>query len=105
MRPLIKLIFTACIISSLFATTNNYICSELSMNDDGSWNVDRPSVSDDNVTNLILSAKCGPDINVSSVEPAKSAFSDIKGEMTAAFSKNGQQMSESVSFNDFVETA
>ena len=75
------------------------------MNDDGSWNVVRPNVSDDNVTNLTLSAKCGPDINVKSIDPAKSAFSDIKGEMTAAFCKSGQQMSETVSYDDFVETA
>ncbi len=94
-----------CIISSIFATTNNYICAELSMNDDGSWNVERPNVSDVDVTNLTLSAKCGPDINVKSAEPEKASFCNINGEITAVFCKNGQQMRETVSYDDFVETA
>ena len=105
MNNLIKQTLIIClIIGSAFATTNNYICAELSMNDDGSWNVERPNVSDENVTNLILLAQCGPGINVKSAEPSKSDISDIKGEMTAAFCKNGQQMSESVSYDDFVVT-
>jgi len=55
MNVLIKQILIIClIIGSAFATTNNYICAELSMNDDGSWNVERPNVSDADVTNLTL---------------------------------------------------
>ena len=106
MNNLIKQTLIIClIIGSAFATTNNYICAELSMNDDGSWNVERPNVSDDNVTNLILSAKCGPDINIESVDPSKAVFSDIKGKITASFCKNGEQMVETISYDDFVETA
>jgi len=106
MNNLIKQTLIIClIISSAIATTNNYICTELSMNDDGSWNVERPNVSDANVTNLTLSAKCGPDINIESIDPAKAVFSDIKGEMTASFCKNGEQMVETVNHDDFTVTA
>jgi len=105
MNVLIKQILIIClIIGSAFATTNNYICAELSMNDDGSWNVERPNVSDADVTNLTLSAICGSDVNVKSEEPVKSSFWNINGEISAAFCKNGQQMNETVSYNDFVET-
>jgi len=102
MNALLKLTLASCLIISVaIATTNDYTCNTLSMNDNGSWNVERPDVSNDDVTDLEISAKCGPDIEVKSDEPAKATFSNINGEMTVTFKKSGQPMSESVNFNDF----
>ncbi|MCK5852059.1 hypothetical protein KAH27_03430 [bacterium] len=102
MIALLKPILAICIIVSVvIATTNDYTCNTLSMNDNGSWNVERPNVSDDDVTDLKISANCGPDIEVKSDEPSKATFSNINGEMTVSFKKSGQPMSESVNFSDF----
>ena len=103
MKTLLKLIVaSSLIVSVVIATTNDYTCSNLSLNDDGSWNVERPDVKNDDVTDLTLSANCGPDVEVKSDEPAKASLCDVNGEITVSFKKSGEQMSETVSFDDFV---
>ncbi len=102
MNAPLKLILASClIVTVVIATTNDYTCNTLSMNDNGSWNVERPNVSNDDVTDLSISANCGPDIEVKSEDPSKATFSNINGEITVSFNKNGQPMSETVSFKDF----
>ncbi len=103
MKTQLKLLVALCLIISVaIATTNNYTCSNLSLNDNGSWNVESPDVKDDDVTDLTLSAKCGPDIEIKSDDPAKASLCNVNGEITATFKKGGQTMSETVSFDDFV---
>jgi len=103
MKTLLKLIVASCfIVSVVIATTNDYTCTNLSLNDNGSWNVESPDVKDDDVTDFTLSANCGPDIEIKSNDPAKASLCNVNGEMTATFKKGGQTMSEVVSFSDFV---
>ena len=103
MKTPLKLIVASClIISVVLATTNDYTCINLSLNDNGSWNVERPDVKDDDVSDLTLSANCGPDIEIKSDDPAKASLCNVNGEITATFKKGGQTMSEAVTFDDFV---
>ena len=103
MNTILKLFLAICLIASVvIATTNDYTCNTLSMNDNGSWNVERPEVSNDDVTDLKITAKCGPDLEIKSDDPENTSFCNINGEITATFKKDGQPMSESVSFSDFI---
>ena len=103
MNTILKLSLAVCLITcSVIATSNEYTCAILSLNDDDSWNIENPIVLDDNVTLVSISAKCGDyNVDVKSNIPEKAALNSINGDVVITFEKNGRQISEAVSYDDF----
>ena len=103
MNTILKLSLAVCLITcSVIATSNEYTCAILSLNDNDSWNVENPIVLDNDVTLVSISAKCGDyNVNVKSDMPEKAALNSINGEVVITFEKNGRQISETVSYDDF----
>ena len=103
MNTILKLSLAVCLITcSVIATSNEYTCAILSLNDNDSWNIENPVILDNDVTLVSISAKCGDyNVNVKSDMPEKAALNSINGEVVITFEKNGRQISETVSYDDF----
>ena len=103
MNTILKLSLAVCLITcSVIATSNEYTCAILSLNDNDSWNIENPVTLDNDVTLVSISAKCGDyNVNVKSDMPEKAALNSINGEVVITFEKNGRQISETVSYDDF----
>jgi len=102
MNTIFKIALTFCLIAcSVIATSNEYTCAILSLNDDDSWNVENLIVLDNDVKLVSITAKCGDyNVNVKSDVPEKAALNSINGDVVITFEKNGRQVSETVSYDD-----